>query len=62
MTDSERYEPSSSSRTGTPPDEFFARNSDVAALAGQNIDLFTRKLDALFWTTQYVTPVLTLRH
>src|ERR1700720_1859432 len=28
-TDSERYEPSSSSSTGTPPDEFFARNSDV---------------------------------
>src|SRR5262245_29204296 len=28
-TDSERYEPSSSSRTGTPPDEFFARNSGM---------------------------------
>jgi hypothetical protein len=25
-TDSERYEPSSSSRTGTPPDEFFKKN------------------------------------
>src|SRR5215469_4293533 len=28
-TDSERYEPSSSSSTGTPPDEFFERNSGV---------------------------------